>query len=147
MSRLEELYESFLSSLETLWSNLLGFLPTFFGALIVLVVGLIISTLLGKFAGKIVTLLRVDTVSKRIGLKKEAQNFGFNLDFALMIEWVVKWFFYIVTLVAVVDILNIEQLTRFLERLVLYLPNVFVAIVVLAVGLILGKMLKDGLER
>ena len=147
MSRLEEFYESLLNSLESLWANLLGFLPTFLGALLVLIVGLIISNLLGKFAGKIISLLRVDNLSQKIGLKKEVKNFGINLDFAVMIEWVVKWFFYIVTFVAVVDILNIEQLTLFLQKLVLYLPNVIVAIVILAVGLILGKMLKDGIEN
>jgi hypothetical protein len=147
MSRLEELGESFTQSMDNLWESVVEFAPTFFGALVVLVVGLIISMLLGKFVGKVITLIRVDKLTEKIGLKKEMKNFGITLNFAALTEWVVKWFFYIVTLVAVVDILNIQQLTLFLEKLVLYLPNVLVAIAILAVGLIVGKVLKDAIHN
>ncbi len=146
MSRLEELGESFMLSMDNLWASIIDFAPTFFSAVLVLVLGLIISVLLGKFAGKVVNLIRVDKLTEKIGVKREVKKFGIALNFAALIEWLVKWFFYIVTFVVVVDILNIEQLTLFLERLVLYLPNVIVAIIILAVGLVVGKILKDAVE-
>lgn len=147
MTWLEELGASFTESMEGLWASVVDFAPTFFSALFVLVLGLIISALLGKFAGKIVHLVRIDKLAEKIGVKKEVKKVGISLDFSALTEWIVKWFFYIVTLVVVVDILNIEQLTSFLEKLVFYLPNVIVAIAILAVGLVVGKIFKDAVEN
>ncbi len=147
MSRLEELSESFLLSFEGLWESLVEYAPTFFGALLVLIIGWIIAVFLGKFVEKVILFTRVDRLSEKIGVKNEVKNFGFDLNFAALMGWIVKWFILIVTFVAVVDILNIQQLTLFLERLVLYLPNVVVAVIILAVGLIVGKIFKDGIER
>lgn len=147
MTPFEELSESFMHSLANLWASVVGYAPTFFGALLVLVIGLIISTLLGKFAGKIIALIRLDTLTERIGVKKELKNVGISLNFASLTEWLVKWFFFVVTFVAVVDILNIRQLTLFLEKFVLYLPNVLVAIAILAVGLIVGRIFKDAIDN
>ncbi len=126
-----------------MWSSILGFAPTFLSALVVLILGLIISALLGELAGRLVSLLRIDRLTERIGLKKELKDLGINVNFASLAQWLVKWFFYIVTIFTVVDILNIEQLSVFMERLVLYLPNVLVAVIILVVGLVAGKLLRD----
>lgn len=147
MTWFEELGASFTQSMENLWASVLDYAPTFFSALFVLIIGLIISILLGKFASKVVYFMRIDNLTERIGVKKEMKKYGFQLDFAALTGWIVKWFFFLVTLVVVVDILNIRQLTIFLERLVLYLPNVIVAIAILAVGLVVGKILKDAVEN
>ena len=147
MTWLEELGASFTESMEGLWASVVDFAPTFFSALFVLILGLIISALLGKFAGKVVALARIDNLTEKIGVKKEVKKVGISLNFSALTEWVVKWFFYIVTLVVVVDILSIEQLTSFLEKLVFYLPNVIVAIAILAVGLVVGKIFKDAVEN
>jgi hypothetical protein len=140
----EALTESFLLSLDSLWVKVLGFAPAFVGALIVLIVGLIIASMLGRFAKKIVQMTKIDNISESIGLKQEIEKMGVKLNFSILIGWVVKWFFFIATFIAVVDILNITQLTLFLEKLVLYLPNVIVAIIILAVGLIVGKIVNNG---
>lgn len=140
----QALSESFLLSLESLWDKVLSFVPAFIGAWIVLVIGLLISVMLGKFAKKIVKLTKIDELAEKIGLKREIEDLGVKINFSELIGWTVKWFFFIATFIAVVDVLKIKQLTIFLENLVLYLPNVIVAIIILAVGLIVGKVLKNG---
>jgi hypothetical protein len=147
MSRFEELGESFTQSMDNLWTSIVDYAPTFLSAILVLILGVVISILLGKFAGRIINLIRVDKLTEKVGVQREVKKFGISLNFAVLTEWIVKWFFFIVTFVVVVDILNIEQLTSFLEKLVLYLPNVIVAIIILAVGLVIGKVLKDAVEN
>lgn len=137
------LYDAFSASMENLWINILSLIPSLLGAFIILIFGLIISSLLGKFAKKIMKMTRIDKLSQSIGLKSEMENFGIKFDFSGLVGWTVKWFFIIATFIAVVDVLNISQLNVFLQSLVLYLPNVIVAILILAVGLIVGKTLKN----
>ncbi len=139
---IQALSESFVLSLQSLGSNFLNFVPVFIGAILVLVFGLIVSVMLGKFAKKLVKLTRLDLMSNKVGLKQEMEKIGIKASFASIIGWTVKWFFYIATFIAVVDILNISQLSVFLEKLVMYLPNVIVAIIILAVGLVVAKVLK-----
>lgn len=143
----ESLSQSFLSSIESLFNKVLGYIPNLLGALVILIVGLIIASMLGKLAKKLAKLTRIDSIAKKIGLSEELSRFGINLSFAQIIGKTVKWFFVIATLIAVVDVLNINQLTVFLEKLVLYLPNVIVAIIILAVGLIIGKILKNSAHK
>jgi small-conductance mechanosensitive channel len=147
MSRLEELSESFLLSWENMWESVVEYAPTVFGALLVLIIGWIIAIFLGKFAERIILFTRIDKLSERIGAKREVKNFGFDLNLAALMGWIVKWFILIVTFVAVIDILNIQQLSLFLERFVLYLPNVIVAVVILAVGLIVGTIFRDAIWK
>ena len=66
-----------------------------------------------------------------------------HISAAGLVGWVVKWFFIIVTLIAVADILRWPQLTNFLESVALYLPNVIIAVLILLVGFILGNGLRD----
>lgn len=141
---LQALSDSFIASLESLWSSVLSFIPDLLGALVVLIIGLIIANLLGKLTKKAIKLTKVDKLTEKIGLKQEAENLGFKLNIAALLGWIVKWFFIIVTIIAVLDIINITQLSLFLEDLVLYLPQVIVAVVILTAGMIIGRLASNG---
>lgn len=133
------LSDSFIASFESLWSKILGFIPDLLGALIVLIVGLLVASLLAKLTKKAIEVTRVDRATEQIGLKEEARNLGFNLNIATLLGEIVKWFFVIITIIAVLDILHITQLSLFLEKLVLYIPQVIVAVIILMAGLIIGR--------
>ena len=143
----QTLSESFIASFQSLWSKILGFIPDLLGALIVLIVGLLVASLLGKLTKKAIELTRVDRVTERSGLKEEAGNLGFKLDIATLLGETVKWFFIITTIIAVLDILHITQLSLFLERLVLYIPQVIVAVIILMAGLIMGRFASNAAKR
>lgn len=137
------MFQSISNSFVSLWDKVMSFIPDLLGALIVLVVGLLIASLLGRLAKKVLELTRVDKLTEEIGLKKEAENAGFKLSIAGLLGWIVKWFFILVTIIAVLEILNINQLSQLLERLVLYLPQVFIAIVIITAGLIIGRLVNN----
>lgn len=142
----QETSNSFTTSFESLWSKVLSFIPDLLGALVVLVIGLVIASLLGKLAKKIVKLTKVDQLAEKIGLRQEAEEMGFRLSIAGVLGWLVKWFIIITTIIAVLDILNISQLSSFLERLVLYLPQVIVAVIILTAGLIVGRLANNAIK-
>lgn len=143
----QNLSESFIASMESLWSKLLGFIPSLLGAILILIIGLIIASILGKLTKKLIKFARIDSLVEKTGLKEEMERLGIKLTFAGVMAWLVKWFFIIVTFIAVVDILNIRQLTTFLEKLVLYIPNIIVAVIIITLGFIIGKILKTGAKN
>ena len=134
------------NSLLTLWSNVAGFLPQLVAAIVVFLVGWLVAVLIGKLAWHLVKAIQLDVGLESIGFKRVWERSGYKLDSPFFFYELVKWFFIVVFLVAVTDILGLTQVTEFLQTVVLYLPNIFVAAFVLLIGALVAKFL-EGLVR
>lgn len=139
--------EAITASIQNLWSQIIAFVPSLFGALLVLIVGLILSSILSKLAHKIVELTKVDSLVHKIDGAKKMDEMGVKINISNLIAWLVKWFFIIVTLIAVVNILKLTEVSKFLQDVANYIPNVVVAVVILAIGLVVGQFVHDIVER
>jgi hypothetical protein len=111
--------------------------------LLVLIVGLLLASFLAKVVKKVLTFTKIDEFFDKVGATEDMGKAGVKTSFSAIIAWLVKWFFIIVTFIAVIDILGIEQLNQFLNDIVLYIPNVLAAIFILAVGLAAGRFIHD----
>lgn len=139
--------EAVIASLQKVWFQVADFLPHFLGALIVLIIGVLIAKAMGKIVKTIVIYTKADIVLQKIGLKDDLIRMGIPGSFAGFIGGIVKWFIIIVTLLAVVDIFRIEQLSVFLQSVLQYIPHVVVAIIILGIGVVGGKFLHNMIER
>lgn len=131
--------EAITLSLLNLWDRFVAFLPALVGAILVFVAGWIVAVALGKAVEHIVKLLRVDSVVEKAGTKDRLRKAGVELNIARFFGGLVKWFLILVFLMAATDILHLTQVTGFLNSIVLYLPNVIVAAVILAVAFLVGN--------
>lgn len=131
--------EAITMSLLNLWERFVNFLPALVGAVLVFVAGWIVAVALGKAVEHIVKLLKVDDVVAKAGTKERLHKAGVDLNVAKFFGGLVKWFLILVFLMAATDILKLTQVTSFLNSIVLYLPNVVVAAVILAVAFLLGN--------
>lgn len=131
--------EAILASLQNIWAKFVSFVPEVVGALLVLIVGLLVAGALGKLAKKLIHLTHIDTLAEKVGVTKKFSEIGLKLSVSGLIGWIIKWFFIVVTLIAAVDILKLDQVTKFLQDVALYIPNVVVAVVILVIGLVIGQ--------
>ncbi len=136
-------YYAVVGSLKSVWIQVLSFLPSFIGAVLVLIAGVLVAKLVGKIIKTIVTYTKADGVIQKIGLMDDLHRMGLPGSFSSFIGAVAKWFLIIITLLAVVDILHIDQLSLFLKDVLNYLPQVVVAIIVLGLGVVVGKILQS----
>lgn len=142
--------QQFLTWRDAIWNALQSFLkdiavviPNIIAAIIVLIVGFILATLLGRLVRHLIDLTKFDVLlQKATGVQKLHEK-GIKLTAASLVGWAVKWFFIVVTFIAVADILRWDQLTSFFQSVALYIPNVIIAVVILLAGFILGAGLKD----
>jgi len=58
------------------------------------------------------------------------------MSFSRLIGVLVSIFFYVVFILAAIDILGIEMLSNFVNQVLLYLPNLIAGILILVIGLI-----------
>ncbi|HBT81603.1 hypothetical protein A2757_03105 [Candidatus Giovannonibacteria bacterium RIFCSPHIGHO2_01_FULL_48_47] len=126
-------------SFQNLWSGVVGFVPRLIVAIIVFVIGWVIAMALGKVIAQIIRAAKVDKALQSIGLEEPLSRAGMRLDAGAFIGGLVKWFFIIVFLAATVEVLGLSQVTVFLQEVVLlYLPNVFVAALILVVAALIA---------
>lgn len=136
-----------MASLQNIWGKVIALIPQLIGALLVLVVGLIVASLLGKLTKKLVDYTHIDKLFLKFKVTEKFEGMGLKFNVAAIVAWIVKWFFIIVTLIAVVDILKLDQVTKFLQDVAMYIPNVVVAVIILVIGLVIGQFVFQVVEK
>ncbi|MFH1430092.1 MAG: hypothetical protein ABIG71_01045 [Candidatus Uhrbacteria bacterium] len=130
-----------IASLQELWVSFAVFIPKLLGALIVFVVGWVIASALGNVARRIVEFTQIDALIEKLNIHRVFDRADVSFSLARLIGWLVKWFLIIAFLIAAADILNWVQVTAFLKDVALYIPQVFVAVVILVAGLVAAEFI------
>jgi len=139
--------EALTASGQGMMSQFISYTPKIIGALLALLIGLFIASLVARAVRAVLRYTKIDNALEKIGVKKELESYGLGFSFSGLVSWVVKWFLNMVVFIAVVDVLELTQVTNFLQQIALYIPNVIVAIIILAVGLIVGKFVQDLVKK
>ena len=123
------------ASFQDVWLGVAGFLPKLIVAFVIVVVGWIVGTILRQAVIHLFRILKVDSVLKQAKVEQVVNKAGFNLNSGRFIGGLVEWFVIVVFLVAAFDVLGLNQVTAFLQQVVLlYLPQVIVAALILLVA-------------
>src|SRR3989338_1361567 len=91
-------------SLQGLYQRLADFVPTLVVAIIVLILGWLIGSGLGKLVQTVLEAIKIDSLANNVGLDKLSARTGKKLSVSVFANWLVKWFFIIATFVAAADI-------------------------------------------
>jgi hypothetical protein len=134
-------------SFQDLWVKFINFLPKLLAAFLIFVIGWAIAVGLGKLIARVAKILWIDKGLEKLGVHAAFQKAGVNFNFAGLLGWIVKWFLIIVFLIAAADILGLSQITSFLNRVVLYIPNVIIAVVVLVLGLVVANFVREVVKK
>lgn len=130
------------NSLQGLWAGAISALGSIVGALVVLIIGLIVASGIAAIVERLVKIIRLDEVLKKLGVEEHFGRAGLRLDTAKFFGKLVYWFFVIVFLLAVADILSFNTLSGFLQQVLLYVPNVVVAVLILLAAIVVAHFLK-----
>jgi hypothetical protein len=130
-----ELVQNLLEGMVSIVPNLLGALLTFFiGWLIAKAIRKLLKVFLGK--------LRIDRVGEYIS---EMDMFGgkeFQFSLVDFLSKFVYYFLMLIFLVAAADVLGVDAISNLLTDIINYIPNLFTALVLLVIGVILSDFLK-----
>src|SRR5205823_10873288 len=123
--------DAVLTSLANALNLILTFIPKLIGFLVILIVGLIVASLVSRAVTFLLRKIGFDRLSDRIGLTRFEQRMGVQMDTAGILGKIVYWFLLLIFLVPAADALGLPAVSSILNTLVAYIPNVFVAILVL----------------
>jgi hypothetical protein len=126
--------DAFRASLAGALNTFLSAIPRIIGFVVVLIVGWIISSLLARGTEALLHAVRFNDLARRSGFSDFVLKMGVKDDASGVIAGIVKWFVRLITLVIAFDTLGLPAVSGVLQQLLLWLPNLVVALVVLVIG-------------
>jgi hypothetical protein len=126
--------EALRASLAGALNTFLSAIPRVIGFALVLIVGWIISSLFARGVQALLHAVKFNDLARRSGFADFVQKMGVRNDSSGVIASIVKWFVRLITLVVAFDTLGLPAVSNVLQQLLLWLPNLVVALVVLVIG-------------
>lgn len=138
-------------ALQSLWQGFLDFIPLLLGAIIVFVIGWIVSGGVGKIVTEILKKIKFNQIFEKGNWDEALAKADIKVDASGFIGAIVKWVLVIVFLTAAVEILGFPQFAGFLKSVLNYLPNVVVAALIFVVTVVVTditeKIIRVSVER
>ncbi len=128
-------------SLEDMLSNVLTFLPKLVGFILILVIGWVIAKVLAKVVNSVLEKVGFDRAVERGGVKKAMAKTSFDAS-----DILAKLVFYMVMLFALQLAFGLfpdNPITDLIRGIIAFLPNIFVAIVILVIAAAIAAAVKE----
>ena len=133
--------DTLITSFRDAFSMVLSAIPRILAFIIIVAIGWFISSLLAKAVMGLLRAIRFDELMQRSGLSDFMAKMGTGVDSAGIIAGIVKWIVRVVVLLVAFDTLGLPAVSDVMRQLLLWLPNLVVAIFVLFIGGIAARAL------
>lgn len=130
-------------SLQNLWIGFIGTLASIVGALVILIIGLIVAAGIGALVEKVVNMVKLDKLLVSLGLQEYFERANMKVNSGKFFRKLVYWFLVVVFLLAATDVLGFYSLSGFLREVLLYVPNVIVAVLIMLSAFVIGHFLRN----
>lgn len=133
-TQINEWSNALIGSLTSAMSLFFAVIPRLFGFILILLVGWLVSAILAKAVAIVLRKVRFNQLASRSGFADFVSKTGSDTDSSGMIALIAKWFVRLIALVVAFDALGLPAVSEVLRDLLLWLPNLAVALVVLVIG-------------
>ncbi|OIQ85058.1 hypothetical protein GALL_331040 [mine drainage metagenome] len=129
----------FLGSLNQFWLQVINFLPRLLAVVVILFAGWLIARASKAGTRRLLELAHFDKIASRSGLEAFLKHDEIDLTLAGIISQVVYWMVILLFIITAANALGLNEVSRMLQALAGYLPEVIVAILVMIFGTLLGR--------
>ncbi|OGD95327.1 hypothetical protein A3F02_02240 [Candidatus Curtissbacteria bacterium RIFCSPHIGHO2_12_FULL_38_9b] len=134
---LEDLSTAVSSAVLTSLANFINFIPSLVGGLFVLVIGLIIAAVVYRVIVATLKAVQLEKYLAKYGIVKLE---GKDIEWSEILAELARWSIIIVFLIPTLQAWRLDAFNLVLNRLILYIPNVIVAVILAIVGLVFAKL-------
>jgi hypothetical protein len=115
--------------------------PRVVGAIIILLVGMWLASMLKGLVKKLMHMLKVDDLAGRIELNQKIQAAGLNLTVSQMVAGLVYWLVFLIFLSAASSALAVDVVSAFISRMIGYIPSIVAGLVIMGIGVLVADAL------
>ncbi len=132
--------------MQSMWSSVMGFLPTLVSVIVILIVGWIIASLVQRVITRFLKLARLDTVSEKIGIAGILQKGDINYTLSEIIGVLIYWLLMLVVFLMAVNALQLTVAAELLSQVIQYVPNVIASVFILVLGIFFASILANAVR-
>jgi hypothetical protein len=129
--------------LQATFAGLVAFLPHLLGAILILVVGWLVARLIEKATDALLEKLKFDNALERGGVTAALKRTGTRLDPSSLVARLVFWTIMLVAILMAANALGLTAVATMFDRIVAFIPNVIVAVLIVVFGMLIGEFVKD----
>ncbi|MFL5466596.1 MAG: mechanosensitive ion channel family protein [Gemmatimonadaceae bacterium] len=133
--------DTLVASFRDAFAMILSAIPRILGFIVIVAIGWFVSSVLARAVTGLLRAVRFDELMQRSGLADFMNKMGTGKDSAEIVVGLVKWLVRIVVLLVAFDVLGLPAVSDVMRQLLLWLPNLVVAIFVLFIGGIAARAL------
>ena len=131
--------------IENAWSNVITFVPKLLAALLILLVGYFVAKAVAGILNKVLERVGFDRVVERGGVRQVLARSKY--DASDILAKLVFWTIMLLVLQLAFGVFGANPVSDLLRGLIAYLPNVFVAILILVIAAAIARAVTDLLSN
>lgn len=129
------------------YSKSIDILPEVVLAIVIIGVGLIISTGIYYLAVRIMAFFAIDKLAGKTPLQQFMRNVGIHRNISNIVALLFFWLGVLITLIFAADVLELEQVSNALGVVTRFIPQVIAALLMVIFGMLLAKFLQVFVEQ
>ena len=129
------------NSLADIVTRVIDFIPSIFGAIVILVIGWIVAALLEWAVENVLRAIGLQTLFEKAKIEEVVKRAESAKDTSGLIGAMIKWIILIVTFIAAADVLKLTQISEFLDNILSYVPSAIAGAAILLIGAIFAHFM------
>jgi len=129
----------FIEPFRKCYENMLYFIPNLLTFFILIIAGIVVGYIFKVLFSRIFKAVKLDKFAERFGIFEIMSKGGMKEPPSVIIARLIGWLTVFTFIVIAFQALKIPTVEHLLERFFLYLPNIFVALIILLLGYMLSN--------
>ncbi len=123
------------------WFRILNYMPNLLGAIVIIIIGVLVASLLKWLVIRILEATRVQGAFDELHFAQTLKKANMNTNIAAIAGEFVKWVTVILFLIPSASVLGLPQVSSVLNDIIRYLPNVGSAVIILFLGALFAEFI------
>jgi hypothetical protein len=138
---MEQQFGIFVSSFNAVIAQLADFLPKLLAALVLLFLGWVVAKIIRGGVKRLLNIAHFDRLAEKTGVEEFLKHGEMHITLSGIISEVSYWLVLLIVLVTVSSSLGLTAVADLFNRVVLYLPNIIVAVLIIIFGTLLARFI------
>lgn len=143
MNMFRDVTDASITALNESLANTARFLPNLVAAIVIFVIGVIVAVVAKNALVKILEAVSLEELLSKTVIPQALRSVGKDVTVTHIIGELVRWFLILIFLVPAIDRLGLGAANQVLTEILLYIPNVVVAVIIVSVGAVFAKIARD----
>ena len=138
---MQQQLDVFVASISSFWTQLASFVPQLLAAMVLLFVGWLIANLVRTGVMKLLDILHFDSLAEKTGIEAFLKQGHLDVSLSRILAKLAYWVIILIVIVTVANSLGLHMVAELFNKVVLYIPNIIVAILVLVFGILVARFI------